>query len=535
MLINRRNLLTAAAGAGAWLCGLAPEASAAQPAASRQRRFHYSVSGRLIDAEPEMLRLVREAGITDLWLDWWVGPPPAGIPDDEAIRRFREWVRRIEAEGMAAHLITVPLGHPGEGPATPKFPVEGHWGVAPNGSTYAGTACHPAVVQENLTTLERLRRVPFRRCFLDDDFRLAQTPFNIGGCFCPQHKDAFLKQHGYSEAQWAELVEAVNTRTVTPVLRAWLSFIGDELTGLFRQLRRAVAPDMAVGIMVMYLGSEKAGIRLPDYRDVPFRVGESMFDDDAFAPPKGKTDELFSVLFHRRFARPELAFSETTAYPAERLSPRNGFAKLCTSTIADVRNTMFMCANLADWSRREPGRLAAAIKKHTALHQVVAGHRPRGPFKHFWGEHSRLVGGDWPYSLFLATGVPFEVTERPATDGWTFLSDADARALAEGKLRSRGTTFIYRPSAAQTSQGRPVADTLADLFALRREILPKLRQVPYVAEELPVVCAWYPTARAVLLWNLQEQPVDLTLCVGTTRRAVRIEALELELVRDVRV
>jgi hypothetical protein len=32
---------------------------------------------------------------------------------------------------------------------------------------------------------------------------------------------------------------------------------------------------------------------------------------------KGKTDELFSALMHRRFARPELAYSEKTAFPSD--------------------------------------------------------------------------------------------------------------------------------------------------------------------------------------------------------------------------
>ena len=40
---------------------------------------------------------------------------------------------------------------------------------------------------------------------------------------------------------------------------------------------------------------------------------------------------------------------------------------------------MLMCMNLAEWARREPGLLAAAMKKHAAIHRHVAGHRPRGP------------------------------------------------------------------------------------------------------------------------------------------------------------
>ena len=56
--------------------------------------------------------------------------------------------------------------------------------------------------------------------------------------------------------------------------------------------------------------------------------------------------------------------------------------------------------------------LAPAIQHHAKLHPVIAGHAPRGPLKHFWGEASRYVGDDNPYSLFLALGIPFEVTQR---------------------------------------------------------------------------------------------------------------------------
>jgi endoglucanase len=72
--------------------------------------------------------------------------------------------------------------------------------------------------------------------------------------------------------------------------------------------------------MVMYLGAEKAGIRLSDHRQGLMRVGELMFNDASFNPVKGKTDELFSALFHRQFVAPERAYSETTAFPADQLS-----------------------------------------------------------------------------------------------------------------------------------------------------------------------------------------------------------------------
>ena len=204
----------------------------------------------------------------------------------------------------------------------------------------------------------------------------------------------------------------------------------------------------------MYLGAEKAGIRLADYHDVPFRVGELMFDDGSFAPLKGKTNELFSSLFHRRFARPELAYSETTAYPAHRLSAANMAAKLAVSTISDVRNTMYM-SGLTAFPREHWQTLGPAMKRHAELHPRIAGHVPHGPLKHFWGEASRCVGDDNPFSLFLALGVPFEVTSQPAADGFTFLSDADA--LAIGSLRSPGTVFVARPQAGLPSSLRALA------------------------------------------------------------------------------
>ena len=107
-----------------------------------------------------------------------------------------------------------------------------------------------------------------------------------------------------------------------------------------------------------------------------------MFSDDAFSPVKGKTDELFSSLFHRRFVQPELAYSETTAFPDQRLSLRNKVAKLAVSTLSDVRNTMFMC----DFPKEHWPTLAPAMKRHAAIHAKIAGHTPRGPLKHFLGQ-----------------------------------------------------------------------------------------------------------------------------------------------------
>ena len=532
MILSRRELLAAAGGAvvGAKLlhrCGFAAENTTANV-----RSFHLSISEDALEADPQLLTIVRDAGVTDLWITGFLyGHWPYSL------ERIQTWRKKTEAAGMAAHVINVPLGHPGDalGSKSGNIPITPptHWKLAyrPDGSTYAGTSLHPPATQENVEALRKLATLGVKRVFLDDDFRLSQGPGIIGGCFCPEHKKAFFERTGFGESQWKELLDAVAQRNLTPVLRAWVDFTCDQLTACFRAQQEA-APGIQLGNMVMYFGAEKAGIRLADYTQEPFRVGEMMFFDEDFAPVKRKVDELFCSLFHRRFAKPELAFSETTAYPAHRLSAANMAAKLVVSTICDVRNTMYM-SGLTAFPRTHWAVLAPAMKHNAALHRQIAGHIPRGPLKHFWGEPSRYVGDDNPFSLFLASGIPFEVTDQPAQDGWTFLSDADARAALGGTMASRGTVFITRQPASNAPAGvRTMPESLTDLFAFKREIVAKLHDVPFVEEETPAVCAWYPTARAVLLWNLSEERKTLTVKLGETRRPVSVEPLGVALVNN---
>lgn len=303
----------------------------AQPGASVKRAFHFSTSCGALEADPELLESVARAGVTDLWLtgSWsgrWIDPPA----------KLQSWRERIGKRGLAAHVINVPLGHPGTGSAV--------WPpcTRPDGTTHTGTALHPPATQENCEAIRQLQAIGVDAVFLDDDFRLASGPGVIGGCFCPEHKREFLQRTGFGETQWGELLEALKQRRLTPGLRAWVDDTCNQLTACFQAQRKA-APTMQLGIMAMYLGAEKAGIRLADYGGMPFRVGELMFSDAMFNPVKGKTDELFSALFHRRFVTPELAYSETTAYPDRSLGLNNKTAKLAVSTLSDVRNTMFMC------------------------------------------------------------------------------------------------------------------------------------------------------------------------------------------------
>ncbi len=506
---------------GAATVGL-PWVTGAYDSPRARRQYHVSLSPRIVAQEPEFVEMLRASGVDKIWLDsYFFGHSP--FPPS-LLEKARQ---RVVEAGMAAGLITVPLGHPGDslGASEDGFPTAPpeHWklGERPDGQRYSGTSLHEPATNENVEALQRLRSLKCDEAFMDDDFRLARSPGEIGGCFCAAHRDAFLNQAGLAKARWQELLEDVRERRLTTLLRLWVDWTCDQLTASFRIQKRAWGNHL--GIMAMYLGAEKAGIRLKDYRRDLFRVGELMFNDGAFDAVKGKTDELFSVLFHRRFVMPERAYSETTAYPANQLSARNLAAKLVISTITDVRNTMFM-SGLTPFPREHWQTLAPAMREQSRIHEALAGHQLHGPFKLNWGDAQRYVGDDQPFSLWLALGIPFEAVEQPSS-GWNFISDFDARHLSQHAYSPKCKFICRSSSGVNSEQWHGVKEELTDLFAFKRSIRDQLSEVPIVEEESPAVCAWYPHAGRVLLWNLIQEPRRLTVVHRARRLSVDVPSL----------
>lgn len=491
------------------------------------RDFSLCTNPVVLNKNPELFEIIVKSGVDQVWMPVFLnGYYP--YPNEDILF----WKKKFETNGLIVHSLTVPLGHPnsslGQDNSFDTPPQTWPRSVDVNGNKYSGTSVHPMVTEENKSVIQKIGKLGFKKLFLDDDFRLARSPGAIGGCFCNEHQLEFLNKYGYGPNLWSGLKQDIANRRLSPVLRDWINFNCDQLTGSFRA-QQAAAPDVKLGIMVMYLGSEKAGIRLSDYKGSMMRVGELMFEDKSFNPVKGKTDELFSVLFHRRYVSPELAYSETTAYPPTKLSAKNMAAKLHITTMADIRHTMMM-SGLDPFPLTHWETLAPAMKKAAAMHRKIAGQTPRGPFKHYWGESSRMVGTDKPYSLFLAAGVPFEVTDTPAADGWTFLSEFDAEDVAANKLKSNGTRFIYGPKENKNIQQlQYTAESLEELFKFKRQILGELENVPYVVEDKPVVCCWYPKINTVMLWNLAESKESFSVKMGNKIKTIDIEGLDAEL------
>ena len=496
---------------------------------SQVRRFHISMQAEAWKKNPELIAIMKEAGISDVWMGSYLQGKWYHTPTE-----LRESADFLESNGFNTHVLTVPLGHPGNA----IDPTNATWSekkqswknaCSYDGSLYSGTSIHPPVVEDNIEANKLLAKEGFDTLFLDDDFRLARYPGIIGGCFCNDCKNEFLQKYNYPVADWELLIDSVEKRNPSKILRSWIEYICDKEYNMFAALQKAT-PKMEIGIMVMYFGAEKAGIALDKYRNVPFRVGEMMFNDKDFGRVKGKTDELFSALFHMRFIKPEMAYSESTAYPQDALSAKNMAAKLTVSLFTDVRNTMFM-SGIQPFPVEHWKTLAPAMKKSAQIHEEIAGLKPVGPFKHFWGWDSRLVGKDKPFSLFLASGIPFEVIDDVTKDGWIFLSNEDAKSVVEGRLTAKSNNLVVRKEAGiQGQEFIELDETSEDIFAFKKRIIPTLNNIPYVEGEIPVIFSWYPVEGKALLWNVNEERQNYIIKRGgKIVQSVIVEGLDVTL------
>jgi hypothetical protein len=113
---------------------LLPSVASATPSA-RERRYHLCLASKEIARAPELLSIVKRAGVTDIWQGaffyghWYEDP--------EGLVKAR---KVVEDAGFHWHVINVPLGHPGDAlgdqtGATPTAPP-GAWKNArrPDGS-----------------------------------------------------------------------------------------------------------------------------------------------------------------------------------------------------------------------------------------------------------------------------------------------------------------------------------------------------------------------------------------------------------------
>ncbi len=470
--------------------------------AAEPTHYHACLTAQAIATDAGLLPRMKSAGIDRIWLIAWGYGHWFAPPEQLAAARAA-----CMAAGLEAQPIVLPLGHPGEslGLTDTVFPLTppSHWRLAEDehGRNFCGTSLHAPATDENVAALRVLARLGFRHVLLDDDARLARSPGQVGGCFCNAHRVAFLAAGRRPAAAWSKLLDAVRQRRTTALVRAWLGFQQAEMSGFLAALD-AADPRLDITTSAMELGDEKAGIPLTNLRGRGLRVGEGHFSDAAFASVEGRCTELFSALFHRRFVRRDRSFSETTAFPHDQLSSDNLVAKLAVPLIADVGTVLFM-SGVTPYPADRYAALSAALPRHRLAAAQIAGAALAGPLTHWWGEASRLSGAESPAVRWLALGVPFSVAaQRPGT-GVVVAAPGDAAELA-----TRGATVLTTVAIPGTQR---VSDDWPAWWVWRRSLLAGPVDFPYVVDEEPTVCAWYPAARRVVLWEVSGRARTVTL------------------------
>ncbi|MCZ7634880.1 MAG: twin-arginine translocation signal domain-containing protein [Verrucomicrobia bacterium] len=103
--LSRRDWLKASAAAGALLPAL-PLLAADR---GQVRAYHLCLTPAVVEQDLELLRMIRDAGVSAVWLaGFFYGHQP--FPPEQ-LRRARQ---RLHEAGLEAHLVNVPLGHPGD-------------------------------------------------------------------------------------------------------------------------------------------------------------------------------------------------------------------------------------------------------------------------------------------------------------------------------------------------------------------------------------------------------------------------------------
>lgn len=105
--------------------------------------------------------------------------------------------------------------------------------------------------------------------------------------------------------------------------------------------------------------------------------------------------------------------------------------------------------------------------------------------------------------------------------------------VTDDERRALLTAWLESHFALMARRGRTddivVPENLDSLFAFRRHCISQMGSFPYVLEPVPAVLAWYPSAAAVLVWNLSAAPATVHIAFEGRQYALNLPALDVAL------
>ncbi len=309
--------------------------------------FHYDfVPGEILDpaTSAHRIALMKSAGVKTVWLDVYAYGNRLATPE-----QIREAKALLESHNFTVQALTVPVGHGGaalSGDAgDPGVPA--HWRLrqSPEGVSLPYLSCirDKTMIKESREVAEELYALGFTELFYDDDLRVGHWGQALRGCCCPDCMRAFYEKY----PQYAHLSAPDIFATAIEGDPLWNAWCDVQCDAVLEFMKETVPKGMTPGIMVMHNGDCRHGVDIlrikAAFDRVLFRVGEGHFEDASFTRPTAESEILHSVLSHlAKIGSTEHAFSESTVYPENALTPENLVQKLRLEVRAGLRNIFLM-------------------------------------------------------------------------------------------------------------------------------------------------------------------------------------------------
>ena len=105
-------------------------------------------------------------------------------------------------------------------------------------------------------------------------------------------------------------------------------------------------------------------------------------------------------------------------------------------------------------------------------------------------------------------------------------------SVVEGRVKAKSHNLVVRKKAKVVGDNFiEMEETMDDILAFKKRIIPTLKNIPYVDGDTPVIFAWYPTAGKALLWNVNEEKQNYNVKRdGKIIHSVTIEGLDVALI-----
>ena len=309
--------------------------------------FHYDFEPRAILEAPDAARrmdLMWAAGVRTVWLDCYTYGTWLATKDE--ILRAKAM---LEQYGFEVQALTVPVGHGGGAllgdAGDPGLPRTWQNRINAQGQSVALASCirNEAMLQESREVAEQLYDLGFTKLFYDDDLRVGPWGPALQGCCCERCMQAFYQKYPqYTHMTAPEIFAAANEGD-----DLWNAWSDVQCDAVLHFLERTVPDGMTPGIMIMHNGDARHGVDIARIKarfpNALFRVGEGHFEDASFTHPLGHAAICRSVCAHlHAIGSVQNAYSESTVYPENALSPEYLVQKLELEIACGLRNLFLM-------------------------------------------------------------------------------------------------------------------------------------------------------------------------------------------------